>query len=180
VCASVGDCKAYHYDPKESKVTDITFGSSQNVSDKDCGGRLGPFINGRDPDLRNRACYFSPCRNGDFIIITSDGVHDNLDPENLGKCPRDLGYNEDKWENVPKEESVKIKSQFACSLLVKCLEKCSTSSMIGEKLIEYARNVTKNTREFLEQNPMTREPDNLKDYPGKMDHTSCICFSVGQ
>ena len=48
----------------------------------DPGGRLGPY-QGREqkPDLRNLCCYYHPCEPGDLLIIVSDGVYDNLDPE---------------------------------------------------------------------------------------------------
>lgn len=48
------------------------------------------------PDLRNLQLYFTQCSEGDWVILLSDGVHDNLDPEQmglnpnqceLGKCP---------------------------------------------------------------------------------------------
>jgi len=36
---------------------------------------------GGDADLRNLGLYMAPCEEGSLIIVVSDGVHDNLDPE---------------------------------------------------------------------------------------------------
>lgn len=91
VAVSVGDCKAYHWDPVKKKITDITFGNRTDVRDaRDCGGRLGPYIGVSDPDLRNLASFHHPCKPGDIIFVCTDGVHDNLDPEALGLKPNEL------------------------------------------------------------------------------------------
>lgn len=58
--------------------------------------------------------------------MVSDGVHDNLDPQQLGKTPQDLGINlkENSWkflETLKKEkiydESEKMKTQYALKFL---------------------------------------------------------------
>ena len=33
------------------------------------------------PDLRNLGCYYSECDENDLLLLMSDGVYDNLDPE---------------------------------------------------------------------------------------------------
>jgi len=99
---------------------------------------LGPW--GESPDLRNRGCYYCPCSTGDIIIVVTDGIHDNLDPENLGISPKDLGY-EDNWENLPNTDF--IKSQYCCSVLQKILDNCSSPEAVGPKLIDYAIIITK-------------------------------------
>ena len=38
---------------------------------------------------------------GDIIIVMSDGVHDNLDPQTLGLSPRDFDIDNDRWEASP-------------------------------------------------------------------------------
>lgn len=91
IAVSVGDCKAFHWDPVKKKVTDVTFGNRTNVRDaRDCGGRLGPYVGVSDPDLRNLASFHCPCKPGDMIFVCTDGVHDNFDPEALGLNPDEL------------------------------------------------------------------------------------------
>jgi hypothetical protein len=90
IFAGVGDCKAFLWSNSTRQISDITSTNRGEVLDaRDCGGRLGPYIDG-GPDLRNFRAYSQPCTEGDILIICSDGVHDNLDPEQMGKTPRDL------------------------------------------------------------------------------------------
>jgi serine phosphatase RsbU (regulator of sigma subunit) len=41
-----------------------------------------------EPDLRNLGLYLVPCHDDDVIILMTDGIHDNLDPQHLGLKPR--------------------------------------------------------------------------------------------
>ena len=45
---------------------------------RDPGGRLGPYMEGGGPDLRNLRLYFLRCCQGDIITVVSDGIHDNM------------------------------------------------------------------------------------------------------
>lgn len=66
VCASIGDCKAFCY--SNGEITDITHGNRQNSLDpRDCGGRLGPYLEEGKPDLRNLNVWH--CR---FFFVYSD------------------------------------------------------------------------------------------------------------
>lgn len=68
VCASIGDCKAFCY--SNGEITDITHGNRQNSLDpRDCGGRLGPYLEEGKPDLRNLNVW--QCRFFLFILIYS-------------------------------------------------------------------------------------------------------------
>lgn len=50
VFANVGDCKVFHYDAKRGTVVDLT--EANRVTDaSDPGGRLGPYINEKDPGM---------------------------------------------------------------------------------------------------------------------------------
>lgn len=83
VCCSVGDCKAFLWSARKRKVIDITAGNRSNVIDtKDPGGRLGPYLEGGAPDLRNLKLYFIPCCESDLLIIVSDGVRYNYNSKN--------------------------------------------------------------------------------------------------
>ena len=91
VFGSVGDCKVFLYNPSSTAVTDITSSNrTDSESAADCGGRLGPCDRDGKPDLRNLFVGSATVRRNDLILIVSDGVHDNLDPELLGKHPRDI------------------------------------------------------------------------------------------
>lgn len=51
---------------------------------------------------------------GDVIVVCTDGVHDNLDPEHLGKLPADVGLRYRTWDECPNKQLEDAKSQFAC------------------------------------------------------------------
>lgn len=38
------------------------------------------------------------CDEGDVVMICSDGVYDNLDPQQLNVSCRELGLDSDEWE----------------------------------------------------------------------------------
>eukprot|EP01087_Luapelamoeba_hula_P012615 TRINITY_DN3525_c0_g1_i1.p1 TRINITY_DN3525_c0_g1~~TRINITY_DN3525_c0_g1_i1.p1 ORF type:complete len:647 (-),score=126.37 TRINITY_DN3525_c0_g1_i1:32-1972(-) len=105
VCASVGDGKALHYSGRTKEVTDITHGNRSDLRGAtDPGGRLGAMVGGGDPDLRNLFIHFVPCQEGDYIILMSDGVHDNLDPVTCGVTPASVGLDAElypKWDKIP-------------------------------------------------------------------------------
>ena len=52
---------------------------------------------------------FIPCSPGDLIILMSDGVHDNIDPEHLGLTPAEAGggTQEKEWDKVGWESGIK-------------------------------------------------------------------------
>jgi len=188
LCASVGDCKAFLYQRKADKVIDITAGNRLHVKDKrDPGGRLGPYLTGGTPDLRNLTLYFVRCHPGDLIIAMSDGVHDNMDPEQLGLKPNTLPVKYKKkdlkevkeWTVLARGEIEEVKNcyreQFLHSLV---REGNDTPKKITDKLIEHCCKTTKSSREFMEKNPNTPQPSDYEKFPGKMDHTTCISFNV--
>ena len=73
VFGNVGDCKAFHYSPITKQLSDITPEARISNDAKDCGGRLGPYLEGNLPDLRNFRLRFVPCNPGDILFICTDG-----------------------------------------------------------------------------------------------------------
>jgi len=181
VCCGVGDCKAYAYLKDERRVVDFTSTSrawSKNDA-TDPGGRLGPFKQQKHPDLRNLHCSSISLKEGDLILLVSDGVHDNLDPEHLGKSPSDCNLSETSWM----DESAHIhraKVAYAEQFLLELIESEGTSptpEFVTQKVIAHAKKTTKAARKWLENNDR-RLPKDYVAFPGKMDHTSCVCFLV--
>jgi hypothetical protein len=104
VTVSVGDCKAFVWSEKFERCVDVTAGNRRNLRDaRDPGGRLGPYLEGDLPDLRNLASYFWPLSSKDVLLAVSDGVHDNFDPESLGLTPADIA-------------KVLVEPEFECTL----------------------------------------------------------------
>lgn len=196
VCASVGDCKAFLY--SNGEITDITQGNRQNTYDpRDCGGRLGPHLDEGKPDLRNLNLFCAPCMDGDLIIIVTDGVHDNLDPQHLGKVPKDLpkefNLTGDKWDEVDAAKATYAKTSYTTELLQSLLATSSSTSSsqdevpptptpkeVADIITAHCIQVTQKSRDYMESNQGKRLPEDYVQFPGKMDHTTCLCFRVGR
>lgn len=182
VCVSVGDCKAFHWEKKTGRVKDITFGNRRNAHDaSDCGGRLGPYLAKQQPDLRNLSSFFWPCETDDIILCMSDGIHDNLDPEPLGISPSEFDSRYTAWKDVPSKEAEMMKEAFQCKEMEKILREVpeKTPKNFVTALVIHSKNVTEKSRNYMEADPNAVEPKDYKEYPGKMDHATCIALKVG-
>jgi hypothetical protein len=167
-------------------VIDMTDSNRTGVlSAKDPGGRLGPYLDGALPDLRNLSLYYRTCEEGDIIIFVSDGVHDNLDPQLLGKTPHDLGVeNVLDWRQLDREAGEKLKTSFRERKLLDIIAPSGvdltsiTASEINARVIQHCLDITQLSRSFMENNPGLELPEDYLSYPGKMDHTTCVCVAV--
>lgn len=195
VCVSLGDCKAFHFSQRTQQFTDITEGNRQNLTDaRDPGGRLGPYIDA-DPDLRNLHLYYRVVEPDDFIFLLSDGIHDNLDPQQLGVSPPETkSMMPETWEKAEKIDAEKVesvKNQYRKKWLEDTFLSMKEEDIDGlgkvkldaktltEVLLNHSVNITRTSREFMEKNPKARLPHDFKTYPGKLDHATCVCLSVG-
>jgi len=118
-------------------------------------------------------------------MIVSDGVHDNLDPVTLGKTPKSLGLDGEThadWKTVDKTKRNVAKDRFMTDLVQQLIMECPypTPVLITKRVIRYVRQITESSRVFMEQNPQAGMANlSYTEYPGKMDHTTCIAFKVG-
>jgi len=183
VCAGVGDCKAYAYSQSTHTIIDFTSRSRANSGNdaSDPGGRLGPYLGTGEPDLRNFDCYAVEVREGDLIFIVSDGIHDNLDPETLGKSPLDLNLPFEEW-SVDFDEAthlakIQFAEKFAAQIICEGLKEGEivTPEHLVHTLIAHAKKTTEPARKWLIENER-RLPKDYTRFPGKMDHTTCVCF----
>eukprot|EP01126_Amoeba_proteus_P000560 TRINITY_DN1015_c0_g1_i8.p3 TRINITY_DN1015_c0_g1~~TRINITY_DN1015_c0_g1_i8.p3 ORF type:complete len:179 (+),score=46.28 TRINITY_DN1015_c0_g1_i8:1371-1907(+) len=125
ISAAVGDCKAYQFSIKDNDVNvrDLVIHPQEIRKDmSDPGGRLGPQCQDGEPDLRNFYCWFEEVEEGDIVMICSDGVHDNFDPEVQGIPPNQLGLDCPNWDKGVngKDRSDQIKGNqiFVCKYIV--------------------------------------------------------------
>lgn len=159
-------------------VSDITTGN--RISDaKTTGGHLGPKSGPNEtqlsPDLGNLTIHVTPCSKGDMLVLVSDGVHDNLDPETLNLDPQQAGLDYAEWGEVPIEEKVRAKDIYRADVVAQHIDNTRSPSEIAVNMLKWVRKVTENKRMFMESNPGKEEPAEL---PGKMDHTTIVVFSV--
>jgi len=188
VCASVGDCKALHYSKTKRKITDITHGNRIDVrSTSDPGGRLGAMVGDGAPDLRNLFVHFCPCDEGDMLMLLTDGVHDNFDPVTRGLTPSELGFPEgSSWATVNDAELLEQKSKWlqeTAERLLASLPICDATGVppaqsVAHAFVEMARQTCKNSLEWMETSSEP-VPEDFKQYPGKMDHATCLVLHVG-
>ncbi len=69
----------------DGTVVDVTGGSRGNVNDaSDPGGRIGKVGGEEEHDYRGLSCYVYKLQPGDQLLVCSDGIHDNFDPETVG------------------------------------------------------------------------------------------------
>jgi len=135
---TIGDCKCFRYSAETQECTDITAGNRMNIVDpRDPGGRLGAHQKNGDPDLRNLDFVFTPLAEGDILIVASDGVHDNLDPQVQGKAPKEFGVDASDWDEVDITQGTKIKTEFMNNFLTTLIKKDGlevTPAIITKKL----------------------------------------------
>jgi len=115
-------------------------------------------------------------------VIMSDGVHDNLDPQTLGKLPADMPNSSwQTWSEVPHDALMTVKSEYMRTLLGEIIFANDDTSPVSitARLIHHCQEVTRKAREFMENNPNKKQPTDYIEFPGKMDHTTCVTFVVG-
>jgi serine/threonine protein phosphatase PrpC len=208
VCSNIGDCKAFVISGGEDgEVYDVTVESKRTVKEKcDPGGRIGPYLDG-NPDTRNLLLSTIPIFPGDTIVLVSDGVHDNLDPETLGlplsksikrnvslaqkllkldvdevtqkiNIPPDYETNK-AWEAITIEQSELLKTEYREHLVGEFFASgASAPSQLLAALFEHCTKSTKASREFMELDPSKVHPPDYEQYPGKMDHTTGVIYRV--
>jgi Protein phosphatase 2C len=186
VCLSVGDCKCFHYSAGSGQVRDVTRGNRQNVDNPcDPGGRLGPANEHGSPDLRNLALFSTPCECGDLLLLVTDGVHDNLDPELCGVSPDELLVVGESWDQVSYDEAQDAKEAYTQYRLGRIFSQLSaggtiTPRRITDALVHLCTQQTEKSRRFLSDPANARRPlpTDYAQFPGKMDHTTCVAFRV--
>jgi serine/threonine protein phosphatase PrpC len=112
--AGVGDCKTFiatKHVEKGYQVQEVIAAKREGSDAKDPGGRLGPYVESIHPDLRNLSvtCLALPKEDDCIIFNMTDGVHDNLNPEQLGKNPYECcPHTTIKWSDIVPEKRLGI------------------------------------------------------------------------
>ncbi len=182
---SVGDCKAFCWKGPTNRFVDVTVGARGDNDARDPGGRIGPQAKQGLPDLRNLQVGSCVCEAGDMIVLTSDGVSDNFDPQFSGLLPGECGIVEtDNWDRVDPVTRASAKSAWGARKMTEVVmaaaahEEHLTPDVIVEALLGHCVELTRKSREWLESRPIGRQPDDYRLYPGKLDHTTCLCYCV--
>jgi hypothetical protein len=186
---SVGDCCAFVY--TNGQMQDASEGVSRKLhaDARDSGGRLGPATEAPEPDilhvadLSNMSLFCVPCEEGDLVLLMTDGVHDNLDPQHLGKKPRDMPKSMnlepvDEWSAVSRDKAEAAKSIFRIAFLEKQVEGAATPDELCSTLLDHCVKTTSSSRKWMCENSGRIIPKDFVAFPGKMDHSSCLAINV--
>lgn len=201
------------------------------------GGRLGPFVDNGQPDLRNLALFYEECDADDVLLLCTDGVHENLDPARLGVAPAALApaFAGLTWEQAAARDPALCTlahAMFAEKRLENLLERqlprmvaaaasssSSSSSSSGSSsnntprtagtttttegedagtsaahgtvrcalptpedivtaVTDYCMRVTAPRRRFAEAHPREPCPSDTAEFPGRLDHTTCVAIRL--
>jgi hypothetical protein len=111
---------------------------------------------------------------------------DNIDPQSIGKTPKDCGIDCDSWGEAEKqfpEETEETKTKFRNDLLASLLCEVTKNEHslqdICKRITDYCWNLTNTSRQFMETNANKKLPSDYLTYPGKMDHTTVVALRVG-
>lgn len=211
ICLNIGDCKAFVTRRQAGdvvEVLDLTVESKRTVREKsDPGGRIGPYDEGQ-ADVRNLLFSMVGVWPEDYISFVSDGVHDNLDPETLGKSldfslkrnphlarqvfklevdddtqtvtiPEAMCTNA-AWESIAIEQGELLKAEYREHMISNFIttNQVTKPSQLVDLLFEHCKKSTHASRNFMETNQNKSHPPDYVAYPGKMDHTTAIVYRV--
>jgi hypothetical protein len=122
-------------------------------------------------------------REDDLLFILSDGVHDNMDPAQLGRQPGDLTANPPAktWSELRLVDAERLKTRFRNIFLRSVIQQADYDPRrIVDALVTHAWRTTVASREFMEVNIGKKQPADCAKYPGKMDHATALCLRVAK
>ena len=161
IITNIGDCRTFLYNKKEHHTLALTGkykGSYKQMQDS--LGRIGA-AQSYIPELQKSQIKCIKISEGDIVICSTDGFHDNFDPQFFGK------------------ENFKSKEKELDKKMTDMMEQTSIENLdeIAENMSIFICDLTKSSREFMRNNPNKKLPKNAK-YPGKMDHTTVCLMKV--
>jgi len=153
----------------------------------DPGGRIGPTLDGGKPDVRNLKLQFVECDEGDICFLCSSGVAMNFDPQEMDVQPKaiDNTLAVDKWSDLIGDlgRASDVKNTYRTKKMEEILKKQEgdiTAEQVSTALIDYCVNLTLAMRDFMQQNPGTKQPRDKSKYPGRFSHVTAVCCRVGK
>lgn len=169
VYVNIGDCRGVIMRPKSNMCWELVSGYQPRVDVTNACGRLGP-TDIDSPDLANFSCGVNVCVTGDNLVLMTDGIYDNFDPNVLGKTPQDYGINKMQWdETIP--EHRKKRNEVLFSHLRELYTEPSAVKLT-EKVYDYVVSRTSGARQQKIDNQIGKYGFDI--VPGKMDHSTFV------
>lgn len=199
VVASVGDCKAYLWSKRTGEVFGKFAQLTQQISPRATAvaltrpipavalARSWTVVRPTTATwpctlfLQKKAMPSGPLRTVPALQLTLTGVFDNFDPETLGLAPCDLpfGRKETSFKEMNVLEAEDLKTRYTLEELRKIC-KDTKPTYLPKKLTDHAIKVNEASVQWMRTNPAGKLPSDYQKYPGKMDHTTCALFVVGE
>ncbi|ELP88820.1 hypothetical protein EIN_368180 [Entamoeba invadens IP1] len=177
---SIGDCHALRYNITTKDVSHVVGNLRESLEEvPDCGGRIGPFVDKLFPDLRNGDIHICECNEGDFLVMATDGYHDNFDPIITGKTPKEVSLQYKTWEEAEKDVECSLKkARFVEEIVMDFITNSVSLADFCENTSRYVVNMTTRIRTFMEERQGEKHPKDPHEYPGKCDHTTVMIFKM--
>ena len=172
---NIGDCRGLLMRPKNDICWELVTGYTSRVDVTDARGRLGPCETDK-PDLSNFSTGIDICMSGDILLLMTDGIYDNFDPNVLGKTPQDYGLHEDKWSDSVTEHRKK-RNEIFYSLLKELYKEPNAYSLVNN-IYDFVVEKTSGARQQKIDNQITRYGFHI--IPGKMDHSTFVSLILNE
>ncbi|ELP91605.1 hypothetical protein EIN_129850 [Entamoeba invadens IP1] len=153
VLLSIGDCRAFLYNGISGNFESIGKSGRKGKSTTDCGSVLGP-LDGRNPSLNNVILKCIPNEKGDYVLLFTDGFHDNLDPDICGI----------------KHEKDKFTKSIICPIM-------KEATHLEDAVLGLSNYIVQSTRELSDfyRKSKSKSPTTLL---GKLDHSTTLFYST--
>lgn len=128
-----------------------------------------------------------------MVILMSDGVWMNLDPEIQGRSPAYCRSVTDPdvqmceadvdadlaWTDLSPERSYNMKTKYCERMVLRMVQQGHDSpTLLTRELLRHCEALTRPLRQFMQDNPYTAPPQDYTAYPGAMDHSTALVFKV--
>jgi len=86
------------------------------------------------------------------------------------------------WEEMEPIARIALKSKYTVNTLAQVINESGvtplTPNAIVKCILEHCSNITKSRRKFLKKFPKRVPPRDYFNFPGVLDHATCVCFEV--
>lgn len=100
--------------------------------------------------------------------------------------PQEMGFEGTEhgdWKKVPRVEGAEARTNYMCKTLAGIISKLprANPSLVSKAIVKHCQEITEKSRDWMEQNPDgVLATQSYKEFPGKMDHCSCIAIRIGK
>ncbi|GAB1218748.1 hypothetical protein ENUP19_0003G0035 [Entamoeba nuttalli] len=173
---SVGDCKTFFIKNEQNVWTteDLTYGSRLHaIGSNDPGGRIGIQGTNKRMDIRNAMVYHKILKWNDIIMVCSDGIHDNLEPQTRGFSPNEIQpeLGDIKWFKLKKEQIEEINRNYSLKFISEVASHAVSVHQFHKMMMDAIIGVIVDRKKYMEDHPNNAVPN---VFSGKLDHATLL------